>query len=312
LKYYRKGEEITLRLNQLEYLVALHKYGSILKASQNLYVSQPTISNAIKELEQELNCVLIERSNRGCIFSPKGLEVLESAVLITNELKVIQETSKLDAKTKKVLKIAVPTHLCIVLNRVVAELNKKLPDLICDLRIGSGAELIEQLSNRELDFAIVYIESLPQKSYDTAAKAGIVFETLFQDDLIIGCRPDHPLAGREVDVKEILNYPFAFLYTLTNSFTRDFLKANNYSGHITTISEPASIRKYACSSDALVPMSISTLKIGNTIYTDTLVPLKINGIDWKLTVSLVHWKEHSKTIAQIIKDTLNESEAVRY
>jgi DNA-binding transcriptional LysR family regulator len=302
-----------LRLSQIEYLLALRKYGSISKAAENLYVSQPTISNSIKELEHELNCAIVNRSNRGCAFTPKGIKILESAMLISKEIDIIYKIAKHDDSTADLVKIAGPTHLSsLILTNVVMDLNKKFPSLTCDLRIGNGITLLEQLYNGNLDFAIIYSESIPKKDCEFYQKAGIIFDVLFKDILVIGCRPDHPLAGRTIDPEELLQYPFAFLFLIPDSPIAKFLESHNYTKPITQILEPASVRKFACSSDALVPMSATTLYSGNMIYQYSLAPINLRGSGWDLTVSLAHWKNHSDTIAQIIKKTVSKAEKLFY
>lgn len=54
-----------MRLNQLSYLVAIERYGTISRAAEALYVSQPSISVAVRELEEELGYPLLVRNNRG-------------------------------------------------------------------------------------------------------------------------------------------------------------------------------------------------------------------------------------------------------
>ena len=68
-----------MRLNQFEFLIALEEYGSFSKAAQVLFISQPSLSAAIKELETELGVTLLERSRKGVTFTEKGEQVLQEA-----------------------------------------------------------------------------------------------------------------------------------------------------------------------------------------------------------------------------------------
>ena len=68
-----------MHLTQIEYLLAVYKYGSISKAAQELYTSQSTISSALKNLEEELNTTLFMRSKKGISFTAKGMSILQSA-----------------------------------------------------------------------------------------------------------------------------------------------------------------------------------------------------------------------------------------
>ena len=76
-----------MQLNQLQFLLALSKEGSYLKTAKRLNVSQSTISMAIKNLEDELNYQIVQRSNKGISFTEKGQQVLEIAALIDMDIR---------------------------------------------------------------------------------------------------------------------------------------------------------------------------------------------------------------------------------
>ena len=65
-----------MRLTQLQYLLEIKKQGSISKAAQHLYIAQPSMSAAIKELEEELGYELMKRSKKGVTFTSLGEQVI--------------------------------------------------------------------------------------------------------------------------------------------------------------------------------------------------------------------------------------------
>lgn len=65
-----------MTLQQLRYVVAIADAKSINKAAADLFVSQPTLSSTIKELENEINIEIFSRSNRGIVLTPEGEEFL--------------------------------------------------------------------------------------------------------------------------------------------------------------------------------------------------------------------------------------------
>ena len=74
-----------MRLTQLQYLLEIKKQGSISKAAQHLYIAQPSMSAAIKELEEELGYELMKRSKKGVTFTSLGEQVIEKAVVIIGD-----------------------------------------------------------------------------------------------------------------------------------------------------------------------------------------------------------------------------------
>lgn len=84
-----------MTLKQLEYIVEISKCGSINKAAQNLYVSQSSLSIAIKQLEKELEFNIFRRKNSGIELTPEGKILLLSAKLITEEVERIRRIPSL-------------------------------------------------------------------------------------------------------------------------------------------------------------------------------------------------------------------------
>lgn len=81
-----------MRLTQLEYFVKVVECGSITKAAKELYISQPSLTKAIANLETEYNVQLLERVQKGVRLTPKGREFLGYAKDVINSRHVLEET----------------------------------------------------------------------------------------------------------------------------------------------------------------------------------------------------------------------------
>ena len=82
-----------MRLNQFRFLDALKKYGTISRAAEQMYISQPSLSAAIKELEEELGFEVVTRTRKGVVFTALGEQVLEHSKRILQEVEEIQNLS---------------------------------------------------------------------------------------------------------------------------------------------------------------------------------------------------------------------------
>ena len=71
-----------MTLQQLRYVVEISRCGSITAAAQKLFIAQPSLSKAVRELESELGITIFERSRSGVIFTADGMEFLGQARLI--------------------------------------------------------------------------------------------------------------------------------------------------------------------------------------------------------------------------------------
>ena len=119
-----------MRLSQIKFLVELNKYGTISKTAQKLYISQPSLSTAIKELEEELGFDIIERSNRGVGFTKRGAIVLEHCQTAMQAINGIERMGKTGEKLRKgYLSVAtVPYIFETLVMDAFLDLKQRYPD----------------------------------------------------------------------------------------------------------------------------------------------------------------------------------------
>ena len=85
-----------MQLTQLEYLIAVEKYGSISRAAREMYTSQSSISTSIKNLETELGVELLRRGPKGVNITEEGRHILESAKIINRHMEDIKSVRQKD------------------------------------------------------------------------------------------------------------------------------------------------------------------------------------------------------------------------
>lgn len=88
-----------MKINQLRYFIAVVDYGSINKAAEKLYISQPSLSRSLQALEEEMGKKLVIRSNHGVSMTPTGRMLYYYGQSIVNELNVLERLKGLDEKT---------------------------------------------------------------------------------------------------------------------------------------------------------------------------------------------------------------------
>lgn len=102
-----------MNLVHLKYAVEVAETGSINKASEKLYVSQPNLSRAIKELEASLGVTIFDRSAKGMVLTPDGEVFVRYARSILRQVDAIEEVfSKGTTEKKKILDIRAEGELC--------------------------------------------------------------------------------------------------------------------------------------------------------------------------------------------------------
>jgi DNA-binding transcriptional LysR family regulator len=212
---------VTMTLQQLKYAVEVAKLGSISETAKRLYVSQPRLSNAIKELESEIKIEIFIRNNKGIQVSLEGAEFLGYA------RQVIEQADLLEHRycNKKLAKqnFCVSTqHYAFAVNAFV-ELIKEygLDEYECSLRETKTYDIIDDVKNLRSEIGIIYINDFNSKILNKIIKeSNLNFTELFVAKPHVFISSENPLAKKEsVTLEDLEDYPYlSFEQGDNNSF----------------------------------------------------------------------------------------------
>jgi LysR family hydrogen peroxide-inducible transcriptional activator len=171
-------------------LTALHDYRHFGRAADACHVTQSTLSASIKELESTLQVALVDRSKRGAVLTPVGIEAVERARKIVREIdELVSFTSaSRDPLSGRLRMGAIPTIGPFLLPRVLPGLRKAYSRLKLYLVEDLTDRLVDMLHRGELDVVLL---ALP---YDCGP---VEVSILFQDPFVVGLPSEHPLAQAE-------------------------------------------------------------------------------------------------------------------
>ncbi len=180
-------------LRQLEYLVAIAETGSFSAAAKRCFVSQPSLSAQIKDMEDHLAITLLERGRQGAMMTPVGEEVVRRARLIlreTEELKVLAQEA--DGRLAGRVRLGVlPTIGPYLLPQATRELHTTYPEL----RLAVREELTQDLQTRLQDGRFDIILSTPE---DHPEMESLLLVT---ENIYICVPPDDKLASSRGPIK---------------------------------------------------------------------------------------------------------------
>lgn len=145
-----------IEMRQLVYLDAVYKHKNFTKASKELYVSQPTVSAAIRVMEQELGMTLIERTPKSVVFTPVG-EVLMQRVhaLLSDYNDMLTEANELSRKASYTLRLGIASILSSdIFPLLYKDFLPKHSELKIQLDEDGGLGHIRKLLGEELDMAL--------------------------------------------------------------------------------------------------------------------------------------------------------------
>lgn len=179
-----------MKLNQLKYFCLACEKKSITKAADMLFVSQPAVSAAIKELEKEYGLKLLERQYKGFQLTEQGKEFQEKAAALLNEVdRFSRQAHELAEKKNSIVLGLTRSTGSLVYAEVFPFFVQENSNVQVITKPASSREIIEALKNHQVDVAIMP-EYEDQKKDDTLVSCRI------RDmDMVYTVAEDHPLAS---------------------------------------------------------------------------------------------------------------------
>lgn len=209
-----------MTLQQLRYAITIADCGSMNEAAKQLFISQPSLSETIQELENEIGIDIFLRSNRGIIITPEGEEFLGYARQVTEQFGLLQ-TKYIEKKTKE--KFSVSTQHYTFAVKAFVETVKKVGMEQYEFAVHETmtADVIENVKNFKSEIGILYQNDFNEKVLTKMIKEnGLEFVELFQCDTYVYLGASHPLAKqKEIAMNELDAYPcISFEQGKNNSF----------------------------------------------------------------------------------------------
>lgn len=181
---------MALRLDDLDYFLAVARHGQVRRAALELDVSQPAVTKGIQRLEGELGFPLFDRSRRGMAITPVAERFLERvASLRANLGEAVREAADLHLGELGLLRIGVsPLYAQRLFVPTCLALRRERPAARLAVRMGLNAALLLSLRRGDIDLCI---SALPDTTPDDLSAT-----ELFSDDLCLVVRHGHPLLAR--------------------------------------------------------------------------------------------------------------------
>lgn len=227
-----------MTLQQLKYVIEVANRGSINEAAKRLFISQPSLSNAIRELEDELKISIFERTNRGISLSKEGAEFLSYARQVIEQAELL-EGRYLHAKPSPQHFSVSTQHYAFAVNAFVSLVQDYGQDEYeLALRETKTYEIIEDVKTMRSEIGILYLNEFNEKVIKKMLQAAnLQFTGLFTAKPHIFVSIYHPLAKQSVvTFDQLQQYPYL-------SFEQGEYNSFHFSEEIlSTISHKKSIR----------------------------------------------------------------------
>lgn len=186
-----------MRLSQLKYFLAVCKYGSFTQAANEFFVTQPAVSSAIRDLEEEYGVQLLSRKKKHLELTEEGLWLKKRAEFILNYVAATDEQMHVFSKSKQYLRLGVAPLLgTLFFFSIYNDFGLDHPDIHVDVLEAGSIQIQSWVEDGIVDMGVSLLDGLSEEHFQLIK--------LFETELVFCVHESHPLAARrEISVPEL-------------------------------------------------------------------------------------------------------------
>ena len=199
-----------MTLQQIKYIVTVAETGNMTEAAKRLFISQPSLTNAVRELENEMQVTIFNRTNKGVVVTNEGDVFLSYARQILEQVGLLEE-KYLNVKERRPRFSVSCQHYSFAVNAFVDVIKMFDADQYdFTLRETQTYEIIEDVSKLRSEIGILYVSSKNEGIIGKLLKQNdLEFQELFVAKPHVFIYSKHPLAEREnIALEELEEYPY--------------------------------------------------------------------------------------------------------
>lgn len=212
---------INMTLTQLRYVLAVADTHSMNEAARTLFIAQPSLSQAVKELEEEIGITLFNRSNRGVRITPEGEEFLGYARQVVEQYRLVEDRYIEKRNSKKKFSVSMQHYTFAV--KAFVELVKQfgMDEYEFAVHETKTYEVIEDVKNFRSEIGVLYLNDFNRAVLTKLfQESEVEFHEILKCGIYVYMWKGHPLAGKEeIAMEELDEYPcLSFEQGVNNSF----------------------------------------------------------------------------------------------
>ncbi len=195
-----------MNLLHLKYAVAVEKAGSITQAAEALYMGQPNLSKAIKELEASIGITIFKRTSKGVLPTSKGQAFLNSAKSILSQIDEMEKTYAAGRANRLYFNVSVPCagYIPLAFARFLDALKDK-PALEMNFLETDAATAMDNVVQNESSIGVIRYRLCDEAYFlNLLEEKGLHYEMLARFSYVVCMAKTHPLAGCEAVLEEDL------------------------------------------------------------------------------------------------------------
>lgn len=210
-----------MTLAQLRYAITVANAKSMNEAARQLFISQPSLSSSMKELEEEIGTEIFRRTNRGVSLTPEGEEFIGYARQVVEQYQLMESKYISKEKVKKKFSVSMQ-HYTFAVNAFVGMVRQfGMDEYEFAVRETTTYEVIEDVHNFRSEIGILYINAFNEKVLQKLFhEYYLEFREILKCNIYVYMWKGHPLASKQsIEMDELIEYPcLSFDQGAYNSF----------------------------------------------------------------------------------------------
>ena len=195
-----------MNIQYLKYVVEVDKMGSINKAAKNLYMGQPNLSAAIKELEKDLGISIFYRSKKGVFPTKEGEKFLVYAKKIISDINQLESlyTVNTDSTIRFSIAACRATYITMAVSNFINDLKNK-KEMTVNFNETNSLNVIHEVVNGNAEIGIIRCQNIHENFFVSLLKSkNLIFEPLWEFKMLLTFSENHPLALKKKIKAEML------------------------------------------------------------------------------------------------------------
>ncbi len=262
---------------QLKYIIAIDEECSMRRAADRLYVSQPGLSSAVRDLENELGIQIFERVHNGVVTTAAGASFIAYARSAVEQFEKVEE-KYLNSKNEKPTFSVSMQHYTIAVNAFIETVKEyDLEEYQFHIRETQTSEVIEDVKTLRSEVGVIALSDFNKSTFRKIfADASLEFTELFTRNTYLYLSKHHPLADKEtISLDDVKDYPCmvfdqgdntSFYYREEALATYDYKKVISTNERATSIELMLGLNGYA----------VGAAMLGDSLNTSEIKAIKLN------------------------------------
>ena len=198
-----------MTIQQLNYVITISEKGSLNKAAEVLYVTQPSLTSAVRELEKELGITLFNRGGKGVTLTNDGAEFIQYARQVVTQYDRLLEKYGKGGNLRKKFGISCQHYSFAVKSFVEMVKQFDTDEYEFAIRESKTREVIEDVTSGKSEVGILYLSDFNRKAIGKFLKSNqLEFHSLIQCEPYVYLWKGHPLAGKKsIRLEDLRDYP---------------------------------------------------------------------------------------------------------